>query len=78
MVTTKTLSTTDFDHAYAGRFGYFIKYTSPKTGKVWVTLTTDPVAIGTAITPNPDQKALNDLKRFIKANCLYTGQKIEE
>ena len=73
---TKTLAS-NFEHAYAGRFGYFIKYTS-KTGKVWVTLTTDPVAIGVAIAPNPGQKALNDLKRFIKANCLYTGQTIEE
>jgi hypothetical protein len=74
---TKTLST-DFNCEYAGRFGYFIKYTSPKTGKVWVTLTTDPVAIGIAKAPNPDQKALNELKRFVKANCLYTGQTIEE
>lgn len=50
---------------------FAIAYSSPRTGKTWITLTNDLNMVNIAKNPNATQEALNELKRFVKDNCSF-------
>lgn len=56
-----------FDFQFAGYGHYKVTYTSPATGKVWSTTTSDmPLVDATKNSDSPKQADLNNLKRICK------------
>lgn len=67
----RRISIEDFRFKPTGFGRYAVTYTSPKTGKWWVTSITDMELIdATKNSPYPTLKALDTLKDRIKANCF--------
>ncbi len=61
------ISITDFKFLFAGYGQYKVKYTSPTTGKEWLTRITDMTLIDlTKNCDNPKQKDLKKLKDIVK------------
>ena len=57
----------NFSFQIIGYGHYAVTYTSPKTGKMWTKTTTDMELIdATKNSCIPTQKALNQLKSFVK------------
>lgn len=65
--TMSKISIHDFDFRLIGYGHYKVKYTSPATGKTWVTTTNDmPLIDATKNADNPKVKDLEILKRMCK------------
>jgi hypothetical protein len=57
----------DFEFRFVGHGHYKVRYTSPATGKQWVTLTHDmPLIDATKNSDNPKRKDLEHLKWICK------------
>lgn len=58
----------NFKKEFIGRGHYQLTYTSHKTGKIWEKTSTDTMMIDEVFNAEyPTQKALNQLKKHIKA-----------
>lgn len=58
----RKISIEDFDFRFIGYGHYKVKYTSPNTGKFWVTTTNDMTLIDA--TKNAEQQKQKDLKQL--------------
>ena len=60
-------SINNFNFQFASYGHYSVTYTSPKTGKSWTKTTSNmPLIDATKNSDSPTQKALNQLKAFVK------------